>query len=89
MCLIKNNDGVFEVYFVIFSDFGINQVVVRHQDEVGLQSSILLKVIRADLMPDSELVKILDVVLTPFKAIGIEVVASVAVEGAIAWITRS
>lgn len=63
--LVENDYRIFVVDVVILPDFFIDQVVVRHKDNVCLARSVFRRVVRAKLVPLRHLVDLLDVEWLP------------------------
>jgi len=59
--LVKNNDRVIPCNLKVFPNLLVNQIVVRHKNDIGSASSIFYSVVRAKHMKLSLFVEVLNV----------------------------
>ena len=61
MCLIKNDNWVGKIYFHRVSNILINQIIIRHENNVSLLRPFFITIIRAKLMLFCQCMEFLDI----------------------------
>ena len=81
MSFIKNDNRILKINLIVFSYLWINDIIVRHQNQIRSPSSILLKVIGTNLVCYSLMIQVFNISDTPINTIGMLPLSCVSIKG--------